>query len=91
MTYEPVTGMILSYLYKKTNMSSAFVKEGDDMWLHEIPPTLDALINYLTRENGGLRISEKENFFDAKLQSQVYRMSDGFSYTVRDNKWVSLD
>lgn len=72
-------------------MSSAFVKEGDEMWLHDIPPTLDALINYLTRENGGLKIREKKNYFDEKLNSQVYQMSDGFAYTVRDNKWVCLD
>jgi len=72
-------------------MSSAFVKEGDDMWLHDIAPTLDALINYLTRENGGLRISEKENRFDKESQSQIYKMSDGFTYTVKDNKWISLD
>jgi hypothetical protein len=44
-------------------MSSAFVKEGDDMWLHDIAPTMDALINYLTRENGGLPITEKESHF----------------------------
>jgi len=72
-------------------MSSAFVKEGDDMWLHEIPPTPDALINYLTRENGGLRITEKEAVFDEALKKTVHKMSDGFSYTIKDNKWVCLD
>lgn len=72
-------------------MSSAFVKEGDDMWLRDIPPTMDALVNYLTRENSGLRITEKDSFFDENLKVQVYKMSDGFLYTVQDNKWVSLD
>lgn len=72
-------------------MSSAFVKEGDDMWLHEIAPTMDALVNYLSRENGGLPISEKENYFDKGKQTQIYKMSDGFSYYIQDNKWVSLD
>ena len=72
-------------------MSSAFVKEGDDMWLHEISPTPDALINYLTLENGGLRITEKEVFFDESLKSEVHKMSDGFSYAIKDNKWVCLD
>jgi hypothetical protein len=72
-------------------MSSAFVREGDDMWLHEIPPTIDALVNYLTKENGGLRITEKETYFDEKEQVQVHKMSDGFSYAVKDNKWVTLD
>ncbi|MEO6303926.1 MAG: hypothetical protein ABIP51_12220, partial [Bacteroidia bacterium] len=60
-------------------------------WLHEIVPTLDALVNYLTKENGGLRIIEKDNFFDEALQKTVHKMSDGFSYVVQNNKWVSLD
>ena len=72
-------------------MSSAFVKEGDDMWLRDISPTLNALVNFLTQENGGLKISEKENYFDEENKSQVYKMSDGFSYTVKDNKWIILD
>ncbi len=72
-------------------MSSAFVKEGDDMWLHEIAPTLDALKNYLTKENGGLRITEKENYFSEALQKNVHKMSDGFCYVIRDNKWTSID
>jgi hypothetical protein len=72
-------------------MSSAFVKEGDDMWLHEIPPTIEALVNYLTRENGGLQIREKENFFDKGRNAEVHRMSDGFSYYVKEGKWIALD
>ena len=72
-------------------MSSAFVKEGDDMWLHEIPPTLDALVNYLSRENGGLRITEKESFFSEKEDAQIHKMSDGFSYVVKDHRWKCLE
>ena len=72
-------------------MSSAFVKEGDDMWLHDIAPTMDALVNYLTRENGGLRIVEKQQVYDPELKAQVYKMSDGFSYAVKDNKWTPVD
>lgn len=72
-------------------MSHAFIKEGDDMWLHDIAPTLDALINYLTRENGGLPIREKENYYNEELKARVYKMSDGFSYYVRENKWVCID
>ena len=60
------------------------------MWLHEIPPTLDALINYLSKENG-IRITEKESGYDAKEKTEVHKMSDGFSYVIRDNKWVCLD
>jgi hypothetical protein len=72
-------------------MSSAFVQEGDDMWLHDIAPTMQALKNYLTRENGGLPVTEKEHFFDKSLNTEVHKMSDGFSYVIRENKWVSLD
>jgi hypothetical protein len=72
-------------------MSSAFVKEGDDMWLHDIAPTMQALINYLTKENGGLPITEKGHYFSDKLQLEVYKMSDGFSYAIKDNKWVNIE
>jgi hypothetical protein len=61
------------------------------MWLHEVAPTLEALMHYLSRENSGLRITEKSSYLDPATQSQVYKMSDGFSYTVRNNTWVSLD
>ncbi len=60
-------------------MSSAFVKEADDMWLHEILPTIEVLKNYLTKENSGLNIFEKEEYFDDNLKSIVHKMSDGFS------------
>ena len=42
-------------------MSSAFVKESEEQWLHEIPPTINALIVYLTRENNGIMVYEKKN------------------------------
>lgn len=60
-------------------MSQAFVRESDDQWLNEVPPTLPALINYLTRENGGIRVYERRNFFDADGR-QVYEMSNGMLY-----------
>lgn len=72
-------------------MSHAFVRDGDDIWLHDIAPTMIALINYLARENGGLKITEKERHFDPKLKLTVHKMSDGFSYAVRDNKWTIVD
>jgi hypothetical protein len=71
-------------------MSSAFVKEGDEMWLRDIPPTMDALINYLSRENG-IRIIEKARSYDPNLKKEIYKMSDGFSYVVLDNVWTNLD
>ncbi len=72
-------------------MSSAFVKEGDDMWLHDIAPTMDTLINYLTKENGGIRITERETVYSETHGTEIHKMSDGFSYAIRDNKWVNID
>lgn len=69
-------------------MSSAFVRESEEQWLHEIPPTLNALIVYLSRENNGIRVYSKKNYFDPNTSKEVYEMSNGLSYTVKDDKWV---
>jgi len=67
-------------------MSHAFVKEEDDQWLHEIPGTVAALINYLTRENNGVRVYEKRKF--TKDGTEVYEMSNGLGYSKDANgKW----
>ncbi len=67
-------------------MSQAFVKEEDDQWLHEIPGTITALINYLTRENNGIRVYEKRKF--VKNGIEIYEMSNGLSYSKDANgKW----
>ena len=72
-------------------MSHAFVKEGDDQWLHEIQPTMNALIVYLTRENGGIRVYEKNSYFSKELNRDVHEMSDGMSYALNeDGKWYVL-
>lgn len=69
-------------------MSQAFVKESDDQWLHDIPPTMTALVNYLTRENNGIRVYEKSTFADKQTGRSVYVMSNGLSYAVdADNRW----
>lgn len=68
-------------------MSQAFVKEGDEQWLHEIQPTMNALIVYLTRENNGVRVYEKETKVD-KDGNEVHLMSNGLSYSKdADGKW----
>jgi hypothetical protein len=73
-------------------MSQAFVKEGDEQWLHDLPPTMGALINYLTQENNGIRVYEKSSYLHAKLNKQVYVMSNGLSYAVgEDGKWFIAD
>ncbi len=69
-------------------MSQAFVKESEEQWLHDIGPSLAALLIYLTRENNGIRVYEKSNYFSKKYDRDVYLMSNGFTYT-KDNegKW----
>ena len=67
-------------------MSQAFVKEEDDQWLHEIPGTMTALINYLTRENNGIRVYEKSR--QIKNGTEIFLMSNGLSYSKdKDGKW----
>jgi hypothetical protein len=72
-------------------MSQAFVRESDEQWLHEVAPTLNALIFYLTRENNGIRVYEKKSYVDKKSGSDVHEMSNGFAYTKDDSgKWMML-
>lgn len=66
-------------------MSQAFVKESEGEWLHDVPPTLSALILYLTRENNGVRVYEKRNFYSEKHRRELHEMSNGFSYAKDDN------
>ena len=71
-------------------MSSAFVKENEEQWLHEIAPTLTALVNYLTRENNGVRVYEQKHTL-SKDGKDVYHMSNGLNYTIdKDCKWSIL-
>ena len=67
-------------------MSQAFVKEEDEQWLHEIPGTITALINYLTRQNNGIRVYEKRR--QIKNDVEIFEMSNGLSYSKDLNgKW----
>ncbi|MEP6675548.1 MAG: hypothetical protein ABJA78_10345 [Ferruginibacter sp.] len=69
-------------------MSQAFVKESEEQWLHEVQPTLTALIIYLSRENNGIRVYEKKNYLHPKLNKQVYSMSNGLEYSKdEEGKW----
>lgn len=69
-------------------MSQAFVKEGDEQWLGDIDPTVKALINYLTRENNGIRVYEQRQYVDGKTGKEVYVMSNGLSYSKDiDGRW----
>ena len=53
-------------------MSQAFVKEEDGQWLHDVPPTMNALINYLTRENNGVRVYEQKTYFHPKEKTHTW-------------------
>lgn len=73
-------------------MSQAFVKESDGEWLHDVAPTLSALILYLTRENNGIRVYEKSNHYNEKIGRDVHLMSNGLGYAKDDNgKWYIVD
>ena len=70
-------------------MSQAFVKESDEQWLHEVQPTLHALVVYLTRENNGIRVYEIKNYLHSKTGATVHDMSNGLSYSKdEDNRWM---
>ena len=69
-------------------MSQAFVRESEEQWLHEIAPTMNALIVYLTRENNGVRVYEKKRYVDERTGKEVFEMSNGLSYAIDDEgKW----
>jgi hypothetical protein len=61
-------------------MSSAFVREGDEMKLNEIGPSLSALTVFLRRENGGMTIRELHSYYNDVHQREVHEMSDGLGY-----------
>ena len=71
-------------------MSQAFVKENEEQWLHDVSPTLNALINYLTRENNGVRVYEKKAWAGTNGK-QVHEMSNGLSYSIdNDGRWYVI-
>lgn len=49
--------------FKIKTMSQAFVKESEEQWLHEVLPTLNPLIIYLTRESNGVRVYEQKKIY----------------------------
>lgn len=68
-------------------MSRAFMKESDDLWLHDVAPTVNALRTYLTRENNGIEVYEMKRLIDPDGR-EVYLMSNGLSYAKNEeHKW----
>lgn len=73
-------------------MSQAFMRERDEPWLHEVAPTINALIVYITREQNGIQAYLKKSYFSKKENRDVYEMSDGLTYAIDDNsKWYIPD
>lgn len=69
-------------------MSQAFVREGDAQWLHDVAPTLNALVLFLTQENNGIRVYEQKITVDKKTGREVHSMSNGLAYTKDDEgRW----
>lgn len=70
-------------------MSSAFVRHDEEQqWLHEVKGTVGALQTYLTRENNGARVFEKDSFFDAALKKEIHAMSNGLRYAKdEEGRW----
>ena len=68
-------------------MSQAFVKESDDNGLlHQIEPTIPALVNYIKAENNYTTVFVKQI---TKVNGiEVIVMSNGLSYFInQDNNW----
>ena len=72
-------------------MSQSFVREEDEQWLNDIPGTVSSLINYLTRQNNGIRVYEKRKSIDIN-GNEIFEMSNGVSY-FKDTagKWQILN
>ena len=72
-------------------MSQAFVKESEEQWLHDVPPTMNALIVYLTRENNSIRVYEQKSYLHPKIQKEVHQMSNGLTYAIDEqSKWYVI-
>jgi hypothetical protein len=69
-------------------MSQAFVRENDEQGLHDVAPTMNALLVYLARENNGIRVYEQSVSVHPKTGREIYHMSNGMSYTKdEDGRW----
>ena len=71
-------------------MSQAFVRESDEQWLHEVGPTVSALIIYLSRQNNNIRVYEiKTTISDGR---EIHHMSYGLFYVKNQaGTWEIID
>lgn len=71
-------------------MSQAFVREGDDLWLSDVSPSLNALMMFLTRENNGIRVYEVKTIINPDGR-EIHVMSNGLSYGKDANgRWEMI-
>ena len=81
--------MLFSFYVETGCMSQAFVRESDEQWLHDVQPTLNALVVFLTRENNGIRVYEQKATMDNKTGREVYHMSNGLAYAKdEEGRWM---
>ncbi len=72
-------------------MSGAFVRETDDQWLSDVAPTLNALVNFLTRENNGIPVYLQKKETDAHGR-ELFFMNNGLIYGKDDRStWTIVD
>jgi hypothetical protein len=72
-------------------MSQAFVKESDDQWLQDVSPSVNALTNFLTRENNGVRVYVQKVESD-DTGREIYFFSNGLKYTKdRNGAWTTIE
>ncbi len=69
-------------------MSSAFVRESEEQWLHEVGPSTEALIAYLSGQNNGIRVNVKKMFINPEDAAEHFEMSNGLVYAKdKERKW----
>ena len=72
-------------------MSGAFVREGDDQWLHDVAPSVHALVVFLTKENNGIGVYEQKNLINPENGKEIHVMSNGLSYSKdEEGKWYAI-
>ena len=73
-------------------MSQAFVKESEEQWLHDVQPTISALVAYLSRENNNIRVYEVKTTMGAKRKTEIHSMSNGLDYSKDgEGRWEIVD
>lgn len=71
-------------------MSQAFVRETEEQWLHEVAPTVTALIVYLSRQNNNIRVYEIKTI--QKDDKEIHHMSNGLLYAKdKTGIWEIVD